>query len=76
MSPTLQSLGIDRMSREERIELVQEIWDTIAAEPIPPALTEAERLELRHRVDEDNASPDDVVPWDQVKAQALRRLKP
>jgi putative addiction module component (TIGR02574 family) len=64
------------MSREQRIELVQEIWDAIAAECIPPTLTEEERLELQRRIDEDDSNPDDVVPWEQVKAQALGRLKP
>jgi putative addiction module component (TIGR02574 family) len=76
MSPTVQSLGIDRLSREQRIALVQEIWDTIAAESAPPMLTEAQRRELQRRVAEDDASPDDVVPWEQVKAQTLARLKP
>jgi putative addiction module component (TIGR02574 family) len=76
MAPTIQSLGIDRLSRDERIALVLEIWDTIAAEPAPPLLTEAQRQELQRRVAEDDASPDDVVPWEQVKAQTLARLKP
>lgn len=76
MSPTVQSLGIDRLTREERIALVQEIWATIAAEPYQPLLTEAQRQELGRRVAEDDANPDDVVPWDQVKAQTLSRLKP
>ena len=76
MSPTVQSLGIDRLTREERIALVQEIWATIAAEPYPPLLTEAQRRELDRRVAEDDANPDDVVPWEQVKAQALSRLQP
>jgi putative addiction module component (TIGR02574 family) len=76
MPPILKSLGIDRMSREQRIELVQEIWDAIAAESIPPTLTEDERIELQRRVDEDNSDPHDVVPWEQVKAEALGRLKP
>jgi putative addiction module component (TIGR02574 family) len=76
MPPTVKSLGIDQMTREQRIALVQEIWDTIAAESPPPLLTESQRLELRRRVAEDDASPDDVVPWEQVKAQTLARLKP
>jgi putative addiction module component (TIGR02574 family) len=76
MRPTVQSLGIDQMSRDQRIALVQEIWDTIAAESPPSLLTESQRLELRRRVAEDDASPDDVVPWEQVKAQTLARLKP
>jgi putative addiction module component (TIGR02574 family) len=74
MSPTIQSLGIDRLSRDERIALVQEIWDMIAAEPHQPLLTEAQRQELERRAAEDDANPDDVVPWEQVKAQALARL--
>lgn len=70
MSITVQSLGIDRLTREQRIALVQEIWDTIAAEPQPPLLSEAQRRELERRVAEDDARPDDVIPWERVKAQA------
>lgn len=76
MSPTVQSLGIHMLSREERIALVQDIWDTIAAEPYQPLLTEPQRQELERRVAEDDANPNDVVPWEQVKAQALSQLKP
>lgn len=75
MPATVHSLGIDRMTREERIALVQEIWATIAAEPYQPLLTEAQRRELERRVGEDDANPDDVVAWEQVKAQALARLQ-
>jgi putative addiction module component (TIGR02574 family) len=75
MPATVKSLGIDRLPREERLALVQEIWDTIAAEPQPPLLSEAQRQELARRVAEDKAAPDDVVPWEQVKAQALARLQ-
>ncbi len=76
MSTWLQTLGIDRLTREQRIVLVQEIWDTIAAEPYRPMFTEAQRCELERRVAEDNANPDDVIPWEEVKADALARLKP
>ncbi|HEY7157445.1 MAG TPA: addiction module protein [Gemmataceae bacterium] len=76
MSPTVQSLGIDRLPRDQRIALVLELWDTIASEPHQPLLTEAQRRELERRVAEDDAHPDDVVPWEQVKAQTLSRLKP
>jgi putative addiction module component (TIGR02574 family) len=39
-------------------------------------LTDTQRNELRLRVAEDDASPEDVVPWEQVKALALARLNP
>jgi putative addiction module component (TIGR02574 family) len=75
MSPTLQSLGIDRLSREQRIALVLDICSTIAAEPGQSLLTDAQRGEIERRIAEDDAKPDDVVPWEQVKAQTLSRLK-
>ena len=72
--PTVQSLGIDQLTRDERLVLVQEIWNTIAVEPHPPLLTEAQRQELERRLADDDAAPDDVIPWEQVKAQTTARF--
>jgi putative addiction module component (TIGR02574 family) len=68
---TLESLGIDRLTVAERIALVQQIWDSIAADQVP--LTDAQRQELERRADDDDANPGDTVPWEQVKAEALAR---
>jgi putative addiction module component (TIGR02574 family) len=75
MVPTLQALGIDRMSVEARIALATAIWDSVAAEPHPPLLTEAQRRELERRLADHAANPGDVVPWEQVKAEALARFQ-
>lgn len=75
MPATVKSLGIDRLPREEQLALVQEIWDTIAADQQPPMLSEGQRQELARRVAEDDAAPDDVISWEQVKAQTLARLE-
>jgi putative addiction module component (TIGR02574 family) len=76
MPPTMKELGIDRLSIEDRIALAQEIWDSIAVEPNrPPLLSEALRRELERRVAEADASPDDVVPWEEVLAKALARFR-
>jgi putative addiction module component (TIGR02574 family) len=75
MAPTLQALGIDRLSIEDRIVLATAIWDSIAAEPHPPLLTEAQRLELERRLADHAANPDDVIPWEQIKTEALARFK-
>jgi putative addiction module component (TIGR02574 family) len=45
------------------------------AESDKPLLTDAQRRELERRIVEDDANPDDVVPWEQVKAQTLSQLK-
>jgi putative addiction module component (TIGR02574 family) len=75
MSPTLQTLGIDRLSVPERIALAQAIWDSIPVEAHQPLLTEAQRQELQRRIDDHEANPDDVVPWEQIKAEALARFR-
>jgi putative addiction module component (TIGR02574 family) len=75
MAPTLQALGIDRLSIDDRIALATAIWDSIAAEPHPPLLTEPQRLELERRLADHAANPHDVVPWEQIKAEALARFK-
>jgi putative addiction module component (TIGR02574 family) len=75
MPPTVHSLGIDKFSRDERLDLVQEIWDSIAAESTPSFLTESQRFELQRRAAEDDAHPEDAVPWEQVKAETMARLK-
>ena len=36
-------------------------------------MTVAERDELERRADDDDAHPDDVVPWEEVKAAAQAR---
>ena len=75
MTQMLQTLGIDRLSRDKRIELVQDIWDSIAQEEAQSMLTERQTEELLRRIEEDDATPDDVIPWEQVKAEARTRIQ-
>ncbi len=74
MAVNMKDLGIDMLSPEDRLTLVQEIWNSLAAEGERLPLTEAKRQELERRLAADDASPDDVIPWEQVKAAALARL--
>ena len=73
MPPTLEALGINHMSVEDRIVLVHAIWDSIPVQQHSALLTEAQKQELQRRLDEHNANPGDVVPWEQIKADTLRR---
>jgi len=75
MSHVLQDLGIDRLPIEQRVALVQEIWDSIAREVgmLPP--TPDEQRELESRVAEDEISPADITTWDAIRSDALQRWK-
>jgi putative addiction module component (TIGR02574 family) len=75
MTPTIKSLGIDQLPRDVRVNLALEIWDTVAAESNVVSLSEVQLKELERRLADDDSNPDDVVPWDQVKADALARLR-
>lgn len=75
MAMHMKDFGIDRLSVDERLALMHEIWDSIAAEPGHTHLTEPQRRELERRLAEHEANPRDVVPWEQVKADALARFQ-
>ncbi len=69
MAPTLESLGIDRLSVAERIELAEAIWDSVATEVNDFALTANQEQDLRRRVAAYEADPKAVSSRDDVKAR-------
>ncbi|MDP2240639.1 MAG: addiction module protein [Burkholderiales bacterium] len=71
MSVSLKSLGIDRLSVAERLILVEELWESIAAST---PLTGAQRAELDRRLADHEANPDDVVSWEEVQSSITARL--
>jgi putative addiction module component (TIGR02574 family) len=75
MSVSLKSLGIDRLSVEDRLTLVEELWDSIAESTGDLPLPEAQQAELERRLEEHEAHPDEVVPWEEVKRSIEARLK-
>ncbi len=76
MSPTLQELGIDGLSAEDRLALAEAIWESVAREVECAPLSEGQRKELERRLADSIARPDAVTPWEVVKARALARARP
>jgi putative addiction module component (TIGR02574 family) len=66
---------IKTLSVDDRLLLVQEIWDSISLEPEQLELTEAQEQELSRRLADHKENPNTVVSWDEVKTQALERLR-
>lgn len=62
------------LSVEERLLLVEDIWDSIAAEQESAPLTEAQREELARRLAKHDADPSRTVNWDEVK-QRIETLR-
>lgn len=75
MPATLQALGIDQWSVDDRLVLVQEIWDSIAVEAERAPLTNAQRQEVDRRLAAHRADPSAAIPWEQVEAEVMARLR-
>lgn len=51
----------------ERIQLVEDIWDSIANIPEAIILTDAQRRELDRRLASFAQDPDQGIPWEELK---------
>ncbi|MCH7490621.1 MAG: addiction module protein [Gemmatimonadetes bacterium] len=61
------------LSIPERIQLVQDIWDSIAAETEALPLTAEQQEELDRRLEEHRRDPDSAIPWEQVREELYKR---
>lgn len=66
---------IKRLSVDDRLHLVQEIWDSISLEPEQLELTKAQEQELSRRLADYKENPNAGISWDEVKARALEKLR-
>lgn len=60
--------GFDGLSVDEQIRYVQSLWDRIAASPDRVPVPDWHQQMLDERLAEHEASPDDVVSWDEVRS--------
>jgi putative addiction module component (TIGR02574 family) len=62
-----------RLPVADRLQLVEDLWDTIADEAPEDALPLSEDLatELDRRLEEHTANPDAARPWAEVRADIL-----
>ena len=67
-------LDISRLSVAERIQLAEDLWDSVAAETGGLPLTEAQAVELDHRLAQLAHSPDAGDSWEVVRGRIKERL--
>lgn len=66
-----------RLTAAERIELAQDLWDSLAPEEIDAELSldEEQRAELDRRLNDLERHPESGIPWEQVRAELDDRLR-
>ncbi len=65
---------LKRLSVAERILIVQELWDSIAADHEQLELTDEQRDELDRRLSDYKLHPEEGFTWEEVK-DAIRKSK-
>jgi putative addiction module component (TIGR02574 family) len=65
---------ISKLSVAERIQLAEELWDSVAAETGELPMTEAQVAELDRRLAALALDPAAGEPWEVVRARVERRL--
>jgi putative addiction module component (TIGR02574 family) len=66
-------VDIAQLSVAERIQLVEDLWDSLVVNPDDVPVTQAQRDELDRRLQAQRDNPSAGMSWQQVKADIKRR---
>lgn len=64
-----------RLSAVERLELIEELWESIADDDVALELTPEQCEDLQRRVAEADADPTGGSPWQEVRERIRQRLR-
>jgi putative addiction module component (TIGR02574 family) len=62
-----------RLPAAERLELLEELWDSLDDDEPALVLTDAQREDLRRRLAEADADPTGGSPWEEVRKRIRGR---
>ncbi len=67
------ALNIDSLSPNERLRLIEELWESLSESPEAMTLTDAQREEFDRRLDDLERSGPQGIPWEEVLQQIRTR---
>lgn len=70
MAVTIESLGIDRLSVSERLDLIEQIWDSLPEQISPQEVPNWHFEEIERRRTQRDLSPGAGKPWREVLDRA------
>ena len=65
------AIDIAKLTPDERLRLIDELWESLRVTPEAVTVTPQQREELDRRLDELERADVELVPWDEVR----RRLR-
>ena len=71
MSKNISIGDVLKLSVSERIQLVEDVWDSIATIPEEVPLTDKQKTELARRLEAYHKDPSCGSPWPEIKKKIL-----
>lgn len=68
----MQVSEILQLSVAERVQIVEDIWDSIGKNPADLPLSEGEKLELDKRLESYRQNPNEGIEWEVLKKNLLQ----
>ena len=68
-------VDIKKLTPEERLRLIEELWESLSQDPSGVPVTQAQRDELDRRLDELEADGAVGIPWDEVLTRIRERRR-
>lgn len=69
-----RAVDIEKLNAEEKLRLIEELWESLNDDPSQVPLTPTQREELDRRLDEIDQGDDAGIPWDEVLNRIRKRL--
>lgn len=70
-----QSVDIAELTVEERLSLLEQLWESLTATPEAIPLTQAQRAELDRRLDNLDREGPVGIPWEEVLDRIRRQTR-
>lgn len=68
------AVDIEKLNVEERLRLIEALWDSLSSDPSRVPVTQAQKEELDRRLNEIDEGDDVGIPWDDVLERIRKRL--
>jgi putative addiction module component (TIGR02574 family) len=65
-------MDFSQLTVAERIQLAEDLWDSISEAPEILSLTDAQRKELERRLEAHRSEPDATLPWESLRQELLQ----
>jgi putative addiction module component (TIGR02574 family) len=72
MSPSLPDFPFERLSVDDRLQLLGRLWDSLLESDNLPATPAWHIRELERRVAEADTHPESAIPLEQLRSELLR----